>query len=144
MIQTYIAASTSQKDEVRWLADQLKAFGYNADMRWLNHEFSQPGEFSNPRNYAEARSYAIDDVEDAAAAEIMIVLLTKPDGNRWGRLVELGIGIVCAEEVWIVGPKKNIFCYMDGEISTPEFVQTFRHFISTDELLFYLKEVSNG
>lgn len=112
MRRCYIAASISQRDDVRLWAMQLRQYGIDCQMRWLNHYWPFEGNHTTPANRDAAQTFAIHDLEDAARASLLICVTGK-DGAHWGRLVELGVGLASADEVWVVDDltnPRNIFC----------------------------------
>lgn len=110
----YIAAPFSAKQRVAALGEALLPLGYKLEARWLGHEYGYPGGIENPGNAQYARKSAEHDLEDAEQADLMIVLMEPHPGSHYGWLVELGIGLAKAEEVWMVGPAVNVFSFLHG------------------------------
>lgn len=62
------------------------------------------------------QKFAQDDFRDVAGCELLIAFTEPPrSGNsRGGRHVELGIALGLMKRVSIVGPRENIFCWLEG------------------------------
>lgn len=134
----YIAAPFSRKAAVLELVDTLKPLGYVPKMRWLGHEYHHPGGIHNELNYGYAKLSAEHDLEDAENAELMVVLIEPHEGSHYGWLVELGIGLAASEEVWLVGPRINVFGFLSGLQSNGCYVRRFDTI--PDLLVFIAKE----
>jgi nucleoside 2-deoxyribosyltransferase len=121
----YIAAPFRAKEKVQELADFLEKHGYTLNARWLTHVYEHEGGIHNPLNLEYAVWSAQEDLEDAEAADVMIVLLRPHAGSHYGWLVELGVGLAKAAEVWLVGEKMNVFCLVQGILSNGCLVRYF-------------------
>ena len=110
----YIAAPFKQKQLVLDVAALVEPLGYELLARWLGHEYQHEGGINNPANHDYARMSAEHDLNDARKADLMIVLQIPHEGSHYGWLVELGIGLAQAEEVWIVGDVVNVFSFLSG------------------------------
>lgn len=129
----YVAAPFKQKETVRFVAGLLEP-EYALHARWLDHHYQHEGGILNPQNAAYATLSAEHDLEDAQKADLMVVILEPHSGSHYGWLVEMGIGLACAEEVWLVGPQMNVFCFLNGLQENGCLV---RWFTNLDSLIYF-------
>lgn len=122
----YLAARFGRIDELRKYRDALKAAGHGVTSRWLdgNHAIIGPnGETAangdagdGSYEYARKRAAcASEDLDDIDAANAIIAFTEKdgaPGGSRGGRHVELGYAISEGIDIFIVGPRENVFCWL--------------------------------
>lgn len=139
----YLAARFGRADELREYAEKLTALGHGVTSRWLygshgivgpNGEVSPHGDAgTNSPEYARKRAaFALEDLDDLDAANSLIAFTEAddcPGGSRGGRHVELGYAIAECKNIYIVGPRENVFCWLPR-------VQQFDTF---DDLLSHLK-----
>jgi hypothetical protein len=61
------------------------------------------------------QKFAQDDFRDVLMCDLLIGFTEKPreGGSRGGRHVEFGIALGRMKQVWIVGPRENIFCWLE-------------------------------
>lgn len=121
----YIAGRFSRRDEFNGYAERLRALGYRVEARWLVEEHEWYGEMDEDARDA-ARGFARDDLEDVAAADIVLVFTEPPNPggrNRGGRHVEYGIAIGLHKDIIVVGEPENVFHHLSGAV-----------FIATDEM----------
>ena len=92
-MKIYLAAPYSRKDEINKYAAELRAGGVEVTSTWLN-EPHKPTTQMHELTHEEHQSYAVQDVKDVAAADIL-VLWTDPTRAivRQGRTAELGMVI---------------------------------------------------
>mgnify|MGYP001578868673 CR=1 FL=1 len=133
--RTYIAAPFGRKPLVRELAGIMEEFGYDVQAHWLEHHYRHEGGIHNPDNAGYAEYSAGADLEDASKASVMVVLQEPHEGSHYGWLVELGIGLAVADEVFIVGPTVNVFSFLHGLLPNGCYV---RRFDTVNTLIDYL------
>ena len=136
----YLAARYSRRLELCVYRAKLAAAGFRVQAQWLNgeHQISddgvpigedgesliegalRPGERLSPDNQSERatalrRRFAADDFRDVTSCQLLIAFTEEPrsSASRGGRHVELGIALGQMKRVWIVGPRENIFCWLD-------------------------------
>ena len=145
-MKIYLASRYSRRIELCGHRKRLEELGHVITSRWLNggHQISDVGvplgengesliegdDGSTDVRSASLRSkFAYDDLEDVIASECLIAFTEPPRSNasRGGRHVELGIAIGLKNPVIIVGPRENIFCWLDED--------RVRHFETFDELM---------
>lgn len=131
-MRIYLAARYSRRVELCGYRESLRAAGFEVESRWLdgNHQIGTDGtpigdhgeklvegdDGSTHVAAAELRSkFALEDFYDVMTCDMLIAFTEPPrSGNsRGGRHVELGIALGTMKRVWIVGPRENIFCWME-------------------------------
>jgi hypothetical protein len=126
MLRVYLAAPYQMKDFIIGRAAQLRACGIQVTSSWLNEPHSsstKPSELPAE----ERRAYAIQDVADVFAADI-VVFQDDSHIRRAGRHVEFGIAVAIGQTrpmpIFVVGAERaNIF----------HFLPQVHHFSTWDE-----------
>jgi hypothetical protein len=104
MRQIYLAGKFEAQDRLRHERDRIHQLGVGKVVgTWLDEE-SAPGEITAGTKYI----YAVRDREEVLDSDLLI-LDTLDENNRGGREVEFGIALGRGIEVWVVGPKRNVF-----------------------------------
>ena len=127
-MRIYLAARYSRREELCSYRSQLEAAGHVVTSRWLNgkHQISDAGkpigehgealvEDGSDDRAAQMRCrFAQEDFFDVVSCELLIAFTEVPRSghSRGGRHVELGIALGTMKQVWIVGPRENIFCWL--------------------------------
>lgn len=112
----YLAGRYSRREELCQYRDEARSLGYEITSRWLegNHQLHPNPEMVDGHDGQtpfEAEPFARDDFHDVLRADI-VILFTEPPrskASRGGRHVEFGIGLAARKELWIVGPRENVF-----------------------------------
>lgn len=131
-MRIYLAARYSRRQELAEYREQLRQAGFNVQARWLdgNHQIGTDGtpigdngerlvehnDGSTDVAAAELRSkFAGEDFGDVIGCDLLIAFTEPPRSNasRGGRHVEFGIALGMMKRVWIVGPRENIFCWLE-------------------------------
>lgn len=133
-MRIYLAARYSRRLELCDYRDHLRALGHTVQAVWLDgkHQLSNEGvpigdhgenlvegrfpqEEYTERSAALRNRFAHDDFRDVISAELTICFTEPPrsDKGRGGRHVEMGIALGRMQHVWVVGPRENIFCWLD-------------------------------
>lgn len=138
-MRIYLAGRYSRRLELCGYREQLRAIGHTVDAVWLNGEHQvddagtpigehgeslveglRPGERLHQEDMSERaaalrQKFAREDFRDVIMAE-MTILFTEPPRSkpsRGGRMVEFGIALGRMQRCWIVGPRENIFCWLE-------------------------------
>jgi nucleoside 2-deoxyribosyltransferase len=141
----YLAARYSRREELCDYRNQIQAQGHAVISRWLNgtHQISDTGvpigdhgeklvegdSGEMTANTARLRTrFANEDLTDVRHCELLIAFTEPPrsSASRGGRHVELGIAIGLNKEVWIVGYRENIFCWLENV----RFFETFEEVLN--------------
>lgn len=112
--RVYIAGRYARQAELREVAEELRAHGYEVTSRWLFQDASIPGGLlTSDGRAAEVASMDFDDVRQA---DLCIAFTEPPHGpqGRGGRHAELGIAIALEQRVLVVGPREHVFHCLSG------------------------------
>ena len=128
--KVYLAARYSRREELCQYREHLRLAGVEVVGRWLDGG-NQIDEVGKPigdhgeqlvegdaacREAAELRmKFAKDDVDDVAAADIVVSFTEQPrqaSNNRGGRHVEFGYALATGKKLFIVGPRENLFHWL--------------------------------
>jgi hypothetical protein len=139
-MRIYLASRYSRREELCGYREQVRALGHDVQAEWLNgeHQISNEGvpignsgealvegtlrsgerlsEHEQSERAARLRQkFAHDDFRDVSMCQLLIAFTEQPRSspNRGGRHVELGIALGMMKRVWIVGPRENIFCWLE-------------------------------
>ena len=140
----YLAARYSRRLELCGYRSQLQDRGHKIPARWLDgdHQLDNSGqplteagelafESGDPDADHLRDKFARDDLEDVLAADMLVAFTEQPrsgDGSsRGGRHVELGIAIGTGKRIAIVGPRENIFCWLDEIVHYPDWPSFLDH-----------------
>jgi hypothetical protein len=152
-MKVYIASIFADQDRVALRAEELKADGVTPTMRWCYEMVPHQCTITDfPDEYF--RETAVFDLEDILAADKLV--LTVPTDKmmadctlramaRGGRHFESGFMYAMAYarpseyELIIVGPRENVFHFLDGQSVTSKF-PAIRQFNTWEECRTYLRE----
>ena len=112
-MKVYLAAPYSAKDQIKKYDAELRAAGVNVVSSWLD-EIHPPTTQMHDLSHEEHQQYAIQDVKDVQAADIL-VFFTDPTKTiiRAGRHVEFGIAVQRRIPIYVVGEDfENIFHHL--------------------------------
>lgn len=131
-MRIYLAARYSRREELCRYREQIRELGFLVNAVWLDgtHQISDEGtsigdnrealvegdDGSTSLRSAELRQrFANEDFRDVIGCDLLIAFTEPPrsSASRGGRHVELGIALGLMKRVWIVGPRENIFCWME-------------------------------
>jgi nucleoside 2-deoxyribosyltransferase len=121
MRRAYLAGRFSRRDEFNGYAERLRAAGLTVDARWLIEDHEWYGE-QDAGALQAARAFAMDDLEDVARADVVLVFTepANPGGrNRGGRHVEYGLALGLAKDIVIIGEPENVFHNLSGPVFVP-------------------------
>ena len=140
-LNIYLASRYSRRLELCERRETLeREKWWKVSSRWLdgNHEIGDPrsrvegDSGSRSPEAAELRSqFALEDLEDIENSDILIAFTEPPwiNGGRGGRHVELGFAICLGIEVYVIGHRENVFCWLP----------TIRFFETFDECLEFMR-----
>jgi hypothetical protein len=129
MRKIYLVARYSKRLEMVQHARTLESLGYIITSKWITEVYDNP---TAAENYQQA---AEEDYENISEANILLFFAEPPEASSktGGRHVEFGIALVLDLEIFVVGPKENIFHYLDN----------VKHFETFDEVLYFLENRMN-
>lgn len=122
-MKIYLAARYTRRLELCEYWSELAILGHTVTSRWLNgsHQIDgtgrplgDEGELVIESGDRSAVHFALEDVADVYAADLMIAFTEQPRSghSRGGRHVELGLAIAKQIPILIVGPRENVFCWL--------------------------------
>lgn len=136
----YLASRYSRREELCGYRTELRDMGFDVQAEWLNgeHQLSDAGVPIGengealvegvlrsgerlPESEVSARAarlrdkFARDDFRDVSMCDLCISFTEVPrsDKGRGGRHVEFGVALGMMKRVWIVGPRENIFHWLE-------------------------------
>jgi nucleoside 2-deoxyribosyltransferase len=121
-MRVYLAAPYVKKDQINEYAAELRAGGIEVTASWLD-EPHKPTTQMQELTHEEHQKYAIQDVKDVQAADILI-FFTDPTKTiiRAGRHVEFGIAIHRRIPIYVVGEEReNIFHHLPKVVHFKEW-----------------------
>ena len=138
-MKVYLAAQYARRDELRQYRLALTSLGVTVTSRWLDER--------NPLNtnmgddttefYIETANIDIEDIEKADA-----VIFFSEDPlvgvKRGGRHVEFGFSLAKGKPVYVIGPRENVFHYLDRVYhfdTFNEFIATFKKYADVSEVI---------
>ena len=108
----YLAARYSRRPEVSGYGAALRALGYVVTSRWHDGESHQASEDDLLRTGGRGWNFASEDLADIDVAGLVVSFTEPPrelNRNRGGRHVEFGYALARRKELWLVGPRENVF-----------------------------------
>ena len=143
-MKIYLASRYSRREELCGYREQIRRIGHTVDAVWLNgqHQISDRGipigeqgealvegdDGSTSERAAALRSkFAEEDFRDVMNCDLLIAFTEPPrsSASRGGRHVELGIALGMMKRVWIVGPRENIFCWLEDVRHFETWIECF-------------------
>lgn len=154
-MKIYLAARYSRRLELCGYREQLRQLGHAVDAAWLNGNHQISGEGVPIGEHGEAlveevtyidenmandavsnraaklrQKFAQDDFRDVISCDLLIAFTEHPcqgGRNRGGRHVELGIALGRMKGVYVVGPRENLFCWLDDVIQFDTWAECLQH-----------------
>jgi len=137
-MKVYLAAQYARRDELRTYKEVLNSLGIEVTSRWLYEQGSLTGDMGEEKEHFYIETAKID-LEDVDAADAVIFFSEDPlvGIKRGGRHVEYGYAVKGQKPVYVIGPKENVFHYIDRVYhfdTFNEFVETFKKYASVEEV----------
>lgn len=123
----YIAGKFTSQARLRTERDRLRRMGFTVSSGWLEETATDYN--ASPEYKLECAHRDMDEVARATT----FVLDTIDPSETGGREVEFGVALGNCDQVFIVGPRRNVFHY---------FIPDERVFESWDGLVAHLEEFS--
>ena len=108
----YLAGRYRRRQELARYGDELQASGHEVTSRWVYARDHSPDGHTSP---PEIRlRYAQEDYADLREADTVIAFTEQENTpySHGGRHVELGMAIALRKDVFVVGPRENVFCHL--------------------------------
>ena len=141
-LKVYLAAPYSMKDAILARATELRAAGITVTSSWLTEPHKPTTQMAD-LTPAEHRTYAIQDVKDVLAADVLVFQTDETKTIiRAGRHVEFGIAIGIGHTrpmpIFVVGEEfENIFHHL------PQ-VTHFKSWEPLRDFLIHLSKIDQG
>ena len=139
-LKVYVAGMFFTKELRKSQATELRASGITVTSRWLDESVPHTVTMKDvPDKYHEETAQA--DLEDIDNADILIAFVPTDSeltqvsiatASRGGRHVEMGYALGKNKQIFVVGPKENIFHHMPYGVT---------HFDSFMKLKLYLERM---
>ena len=126
-VKIYIASYFNTKARLLPIRDQLNAMGYHVISTWLDEPTTNNTHPFLPPSEADSVRYAIRDYQEIQDCDLLICD-TFDETLRGGREVELGYALGKMKQVYVVGPRRNVFHF------------TVRHFDTWEACIEFLKD----
>jgi hypothetical protein len=97
----YTAGPWKDREQVREIAEKLRAAGYTVNSRWLEVEDVAD---DDPKREQYLREQAINDLEDVFKADALLYVNSR---KSEGKATELGVAIASLKPIVIVGGREN-------------------------------------
>jgi nucleoside 2-deoxyribosyltransferase len=115
-MKIYLAARFSRAEEIYGHLQEVERLGHEVTSRWCrpdaNHRLPDEVDQSDPRGAIFARQ----DMEDLESSQLVICFTEPPPpASRGGRHVEFGLALAWGKNIFVVGPRENVF-YWDPNV----------------------------
>lgn len=114
-MRVYIAGRFGRREEFRKYGKELEAAGHASVSSWLYSD--EPDEDAGNMPASERSDFAVKNMQDVAKCHVLFAF-TEEEGakgaSRGGRHVEFGAALAMNKEVFVIGPRENLFHYLPG------------------------------
>jgi nucleoside 2-deoxyribosyltransferase len=128
----YLAGRYGRRQELAEYAERLRAMGHEVSSRWLlgEHEAKDV----NPTK-DEAAQWAREDLEDIDRSDMLIAFTEEPGSSyRGGRHVEMGYAIARRLNLFVIGPRENVFYSIWGIKQFNSFDDAFAFLVALQKI----------
>jgi len=112
--------------------------GHTITSRWVKPDCDHvmPTGLSQQAGDGERRRFALEDVDDVEACDMLVSLQEEPRSNgRGGRHVEFGLAIGLNKWVVAIGPRETVFHHLPGVLH----FETVEEFLAKTDSWRFLK-----
>ena len=124
----YLAAGYSRKAEIHKYKERLEAEGFTVVSTWTEepHVIPENGDTTKifkSQTDPQKTEIATRDLEELDQADTLVLFSEDPDVPhvRGGRHVEFGYALKASKDIYVIGPKENIFHFTPGVKHLPDF-----------------------
>lgn len=109
----YIASRYSRKEEMKSVRLEIERIGLFSTSTWLEEPHAPNTQMSEltPEQHSE---YANVDLQDINRCDFMLFFSESDLTPRGGRHVEFGYATGMNKHIHVIGPRENIFHYLDN------------------------------
>lgn len=133
----YLAARYSRRAELQGYAGQIDELGLGyVKAAWLSEDHDWDGSQSTVPEVEAAQRFALDDLADLIAADLIVVFTEQPGSggrNRGGRHVEYGAALALKKWVVIVGPAENVFHTLPQAARFADWTGALAHIVAVKD-----------
>lgn len=105
-MKIYLAAPFTTQDRMRGVRDVLTALGHDVTSSWIDlDEIGEATDFDPSR----CAPHAAADTADLLRADAVAVFTDCGQSTTGGMHVETGIALAAGRQIFLVGPRRNIF-----------------------------------
>lgn len=129
-MKVYLAGRYPRRDELREYAKLFEAAGIQVTSRWLQENEALSSQMGDHTEDFYKQTAQID-LEDVYDADVVVFFSEDPKVPhvRGGRHVEFGYALGMGKGIAVIGPKENVFHYIEG----------VKHFTTVEEAVADLK-----
>ena len=113
----YLCSRWARQDELKAVREKLKQLGHEVTSRWLDVTDRLGGDGENAEQRQAAAAVDCEDIQQADA----LIAFTEDYRNgvpagaaRGGRHVEWGLAMAWGKNLFVVGPRENVFHWVKG------------------------------
>ena len=110
----YFAAPFSYGERLRDLARFIDNIFDGPRQCWTTASWIYIPTGTRAKNHLEAANYALLDLENVDACDVLIMFNPEDGSQSPGRNVEYGYAVAKGKQIWLVGPKTSVFSYLPG------------------------------
>lgn len=111
-MRVYLASPYSQKEQMHHYAAELRTNDIIVTSSWLDEPHAPETQMQD-LTPDQHRTYALQDIKDVQAADILVFFTDKTKTIvRGGRHVEFGIAVQRRIPIYVIGDFENIFHYV--------------------------------
>lgn len=127
-MKIYLAGRYSRRLELLKYSEELNEIGYEVTSRWIRGDHETDDDMLS---FEEGCRFAKEDLEDIAAADVLIAFTENPEddvkgSSRGGRHVELGYALAAGKRVIVVGHWENVFCHLSSIVFYSDYQDLLR------------------
>lgn len=131
-MKAYLAAQYARRDELREHLTALTPLGIEVTSRWLEEKEPLNSHMGDKDDnwYIETANVDLDDI-DRADAVIFFSENPRVGVPRGGRHVEFGYALGTNKPIYVIGPKENVFHYIDRVYhfeTLEQFIENYNKF----------------
>ena len=111
MINLYLAARFSRKEEMAGVADRLRNVDLNNIATWVTGAHDYTGVPDEHIPVSAQADFAAEDLQEIHRADIVMVFTDPPGhgGSRGGKHFEAGFALALGKPIVVIGPLENVF-----------------------------------
>jgi nucleoside 2-deoxyribosyltransferase len=138
-VKVYLASQYARRDELCEHRAVLEPLGIEVTSRWLDEQEPLTGHMGDKPDAWYVHTANVD-LEDVDRADAVIFFSENPRVGipRGGRHVEFGYALGTKKPIYVVGPKENVFHYIEHVYhfeTLAQFIEMFKMYIEVQNRL---------